>query len=349
MQSLLHRTYPWIQEPLIISAPMKPFAQHKLALAVSATGGLGFIANCSKTQQTAEQLTFALKEMPANLRSTLGSSSVSLPIGLGYQIYQESVENEAELFKEFKPAAVWLFAARQIEDYQTWARRIRDVSPDTQIWIQVGTIAEALEVVKLCGRSIVLVMQGADSGGHGLKRSAGLVSLIPETVDALHGQGVTVVAAGGIAEGRGAAAALVLGAQGVVLGTRFLASKEAVIPEGFQQHLLQAKDGGARTMRSRLFDDLRGTSDFPANYDGRALFNMSVKDHLDGIQDAENKARYQEAFKNPQKIYGEEGRLVTYAGTGVGLVRKVQPAAEIVEEVRSGLQQALANAPISKL
>ena len=322
---------------------MKPFAQHRLAMAVSAAGGLGFLANCSKTQQTKEQLACALKETPPNLRSIL-SSKQGLPIGLGYQIYQESLESELDLIREFRPAAVWLFAAKQNEDYQSWSEGIRGVSPSTQIWVQVGTIADALEVVKLCGRETVLVMQGADSGGHGLKRSAGLISLIPEAVDALHDQNLTILAAGGITEARSAAAALVLGAHGIVMGTRFLAAKEAVVPEGFQQHLLQAKDGGAQTIRSRLFDDLRGTSDFPANYDGRALVNRSVRDHLDGVEHEENKKQYQQALKDAKQSYGEEGRIVTYAGTGVGLVKNVQTAAEIVEEVRSSVKQALQDA-----
>src|SRR5437763_563577 len=75
----------------------------------------------------------------------------------------------------------------------------------------------------------VLVMQGLDAGGHGWEKGAGVISLVPEAVDALEENGfahIHVLAAGGIVDGRGVAAALALGAEGVVMGTRFLGALE---------------------------------------------------------------------------------------------------------------------------
>ena len=258
----------------------------------------------------------------------------NLPIGLGYQIYQESLEEALGLIKEFKPIAVWLFAARSNEDYAQWADGVRKVSPTSVIWIQVGTVGDALTAVKLCGKDIVLVLQGADAGGHGLSRSAGLVSFLPEAVDALRSHTIPVLAAGGISEGRGAAAALLLGADGVVLGTRFLAASEATTPKGFLKHILEASDGGPATRRTRLFDNLRGTGDFPDEYDGRALINQSMLDDDLGMPESEAKEKYKKALKSPETGFGHAGRLVSYAGTGVGLITEVKSATQIVEEVR---------------
>lgn len=333
--SKLDQQYPWIQEPLIVSAPMRPYVKHDLAVAVTLAGGLSFIPNCNETVQTRSELELASQKLKASGSEIIKNvMKQNLPVGLGYQIYQESLEEAIELIKEFKPIAVWLFAARRNEDYARWAESIREASPNSIIWIQVGTVGDALTAVKLCGRDIVLVLQGADAGGHGLQRSAGLVSFLPEAVDALRSYQIPILAAGGISEGRGAAAALLLGADGIVLGTRFLAATEASTPKGFLKHILDASDGGPATRRTRLFDNLRGTGDFPNNYDGRALINQSLLDEDLGVPENEAKEKYTTALKSPETGFGHSGRLVSYAGTGVGLITEVKSAAQIVEEIR---------------
>jgi nitronate monooxygenase len=343
--SKLRRLYPWVQESLIVSAPMKPFALHQLATEVTLAKGIGFLANPSSPKATRSELSAAIdklqKKFPGKqLRDSFGTN---LPIGIGYQMYQEKLDDVVAVMGEYQPAAAWLFAPKEEADYAKWAESIRNASPDTKIWIQVGSVADALTMIKLCGKDIVVVLQGTDSGGHGYRDNASLISLVPETADALRKYEIPIFAAGGIAEGRAAAAALVLGAHGIVMGTRFLASQEVAIPKAFQQHLLDSEDGGVVTMRSRLFDDLRGTSDFPSTYDGRALVNQSMRDAAEGVEEEEGKRRYQEALKNVEtRGYGTQGRLVSYAGTGVGFLKRVQPAAEIVEEVRSGIKESLA-------
>ena len=105
----------------------------------------------------------------------------------------------------------------------------------TKIWIQIGTVSDAVEVAHLCAPD-VLVVQGADAGGHGLAQGAGIASLLPEVADALREVGkdfIPLVAAGGIVEGRGVAACIASGANTVVIGTRFLASREANITKGY--------------------------------------------------------------------------------------------------------------------
>ena len=98
--------------------------------------------------------------------------------------------------------------------------------------------------------------QGQDAGGHGLLNGAGLIPLFPEATDAVmelytkdNLQRPVLIAAGGIIEGRGLAAAIMLGASGVILGTRYLAAPEANIAQGYRQAVLQATDGGVNTDR----------------------------------------------------------------------------------------------------
>ena len=130
------------------------------------------------------------------------------------------------------------------------------------------------------------------------------------------------------------------------MGTRFLASEQAGTNEGFRRRLVEANDGGQVTVRTRLFDDLRGLGDperggWTMAYDGRGLINRSVRDGANGVQIEENIKTFKEALKKPEEGYGEEGRLIAYAGTGVGLIDGVKSAAEIVEDVRRRMGEML--------
>jgi len=162
--------------------------------------------------------------------------------------------------------------------------------------------------------------------------------LIPEVIDTLAEHKIEripkIIGAGGIMDGRGTAAALALGAQGVVMGTRFLASHEANIAKGYQKAVLNSKDGGMTTVRSSVYDQLRGTTDWPPGYGGRGITNQSYTDSLSGMTLEDNKKLYDAALKQGDEGWGERGRLTTYAGTGIGLAREVKAAREIVQEVR---------------
>lgn len=194
-----------------------------------------------------------------------------------------------------------------------------------------------------------MCIQGLDAGGHGFQRGAGIISLFPEVSDALAAAGhasIPLVAAGGVSCGRAAAAALTLGAQGVVMGTRFLASPETMIPHpGFRRAVLAAKDGGQSTVRARVFDELRGpTNIWPGEYDGRSLVMESFVDAQNGVEMDEVRSRWKVAVGEEGGGFGVEGkgRAVVWSGTGVGLVSKEQAAGETVEEVRRETMEALA-------
>jgi nitronate monooxygenase len=345
MTSSLTKLHPWLQTPLIVSAPMLNAATPALAAAVSLAGGIGFIAAGTKL----ETLDDSLNEVSSLLR-TANSPRVNtdtLPIGVGFQLWGCKLDIAVAAIGKHKPAIAWLFAPTQTGDFASWAKSLRSASGGTtRIWIQVGSVAEAKRAVELASPD-VLVVQGSDAGGHGLAKSASVVSLVPEVLDMLtsvHRPDVPVLAAGGITEGRGVAAALALGASGVVMGTRFLAAQEAGIAKGWQKEIIRASDGGRSTNRSTLCDRLKETEGWPACYDGRAIENKGHEDERCGMPDRENIKLYKSELARGDSAWGSHGRMVTYAGTGVGLVRQVKSAADIVSKVRDGAAKAIQRA-----
>lgn len=272
------------------------------------------------------------------LGDTISRKDGLLPIGVGFLNWGADIEQAVQEIEKYRPCAVWFFAARKDEDMVEWTQRVRKASPGTKVWIQVSTVKAAIDITTKC-QPDVLVVQGTDAGGHGLTDSAAsIVSLIPEVIDTLKDKRIShipkVIAAGGIMDGRGTAAALALGARGVVMGTRFLASHEANIAKGYQKAVLDSSDGGMTTVRSSVYDQLRGTTDWPPGYGGRGITNQSYTDSLSGMTLEDNKKLYNAALKQGDEGWGERGRLTTYAGTGIGLAREVKAAAEIVCEVR---------------
>jgi nitronate monooxygenase len=126
----------------------------------------------------------------------------------------------------------------------------------------VQTVSQAREATE--AGADVIIAQGTEAGGHGM--SEPLFTLLPQVVDAC--PGALVVAAGGIADGRGMAAALMLGAQGVLMGTRFYASQEAEGHAAAKRRIVEAE--GGQTVRSIVFDLSRRIR-WPAPYTGRLL------------------------------------------------------------------------------
>lgn len=265
----------------------------------------------------------------------------TLPVGVGFINWGADLRRALPVVADFKPCAIWFFAPSSLAELRGWTARYREASPASKIWVQVGSVREAGDVAREC-RPDVLVVQGTDAGGHGLAQGAGLVSLLPEISDRIaelvpdEEERPVLVAAGGIAEKRGVAAALVLGASGVVMGTRFLASNEAVLAKGYQDEVLRASDGGQTTIRTKVWDNARGTTGWAETHNGRGIINKTYTDAQGGMADEENKRLYEEHVKKGDQGWGVDARLCTYAGSAVGLVKEVKGAGEIVREVREG-------------
>lgn len=345
--------YPWTKWPLVTCAPMRLISLPPLAVETSAAGGLGFIGVGSDLEQLDNLLLEAAKLISTNLYLQIARMRTgSMPIGFGFFNWApaENLERIVDAIKNWSPVAVWMFGAHKNENYAALAERVRQANGGrTKIWIQVGNVADAIEVVTQA-KPDVLVVQGTDAGGHGLKKGAGIITLLPEVHDALKAQVEAqainkippLIAAGGIIEGRTLAASLLLGADGVTLGTRFLASEEATISDGYRREIIRASDGGLNTMRTNLYDQLRGTTQWPEKYNARAVLNQSYYNAEAGMSLDENKELYDAALhEGGDASWGVDGRLTTYAGTGVGLVTRVMKAGDIVREVRADAVQCL--------
>ena len=210
------------------------------------------------------------------------------------------------------------------------------------VMVSVGSAEEA-RIAADAGADII-VAQGWEAGGHVWGQVA-TMALVPAVVDAVD---VPVIAAGGIADGRGLAAALMLGASGVWIGTRFLASTEATIHETYQRSVLEASEDQTGWYRD-LYDV--GWPDAPH----RTLSNStsriweSAGSPTAGVRPDEDGAighrptgepvmRYQSYTPLPGTT-GNVEAMSLWAGQGVSLVRKTMPAAQIVDEI---YQEAIA-------
>lgn len=346
----LRAVYPWISTPMIVQAPMKALAGSKLAVAASQAGGIGFLGPGDKPEQLLEELN-ASKDLILSsepLKQYLvpkDAKSPILPIGFGIQTWAGDLSVTGSILEKVAsshaPIAAWLFAPRHGQsELDDWTKAIREISPSTKIWIQVASVADAIDAAKSSHAPDVLVVQGTDAGGHSLTQGAGIVTLLPEIADALKdiGSSIPLIAAGGIADARGAAATLTLGATGVAMGTRFLASPEARINPGYQRAVLEGSDGGQTTVRTQLYNHLRGTLGWPEAFDARGLANASWREHKAGVPFEELKKLHVEALKTGEGAFGREnGRTATYAGTNIGLIRAVRPAGEILKETREDI------------
>ncbi|KAL4972186.1 hypothetical protein BDW66DRAFT_164350 [Aspergillus desertorum] len=339
--SILQIAYPWIKTPLLASAPMLNIASASLAVSVSAAGGLGFLAggfDVLSLESDLEEAVALIRQSNSAAQQNYAASGI-LPIGVGFLNWGANLPKSIAAIAKHRPCAAWFFGPKKIpDDLRPWAEQVRAVTDGkTKIWVQVGTVSEAVAIAESLDPD-VLVVQGSDAGGHGLAQSASIITLVPEVKDALGARQlkdhIPLIAAGGIVDGRGLAASLALGALGAVMGTRFLVASEAKIARGYQDEVLRASDGGVSTVRSTVYDRVRGILGWPSRYDGRGVINQTYIDAVKrGMSDEENKALYEEELTKGDSGWGPNARLTTYAGTGVGLVKEILPAADIVANV----------------
>ncbi|KAJ5109913.1 hypothetical protein N7532_002558 [Penicillium argentinense] len=324
---------PWIQYPLIVNAPMSGVATSQLATAVTRAGGLGQIGHLDDMCVLSKELDRARNDLQ-DIMATLPDPD-QLPLGLGVIVFGSPLESWMRLFATYKPAVAWLSFAGTME-MKTWAESIRRASPKTSIWVQLGSVHAALDAAQAC-RPEALVLQGSDAGGHGHQAGASIISLVPETADAIQKQWLTtpLIAAGGIMDGRAAAAALTLGASGLVMGTRFLGAVEAHIPQIYRDAIFSASDGGQSTARSRVFDEIWGPNFWPTTYDGRCLRNRFYEMYTNGKDIKTVRAWLSAAMNGPEAgdlDVQDTGSL--WAGTGVGMVNVLENAGDIVRSIR---------------
>lgn len=306
-----------IRHPIVL-APMDPASGGALAAAVSAAGGLGLIGGGYGDRKTLE----AEFANAGNQR-----------VGCGFITWSMAKDPELlDLALAHKPAAMMLSFA----DPGPFAAKIH--AAGVPLICQVHNLEHARRA--LAAGANVLVAQGTDAGGHG-QSIRGTISLVPNIVDlvAQEQPEVLVLAAGGIADGRGIAAALMLGADGVLLGTRFWATQEALIHRAAKARVVAAT--GDETIRTSVYDIVRNHI-WPAGYTGRLMRNTFI-DTWQGREDA------------LRALAGEERKLVESAdkngdydvsnvtvGEAIGLIHDVPPAGELVARLAADAEARLA-------
>ena len=209
-----------------------------------------------------------------------------------------------------------------------WMERMRENG--TKVMAVIGSVKHALQVAA-AGVDVV-VAQGHDGGGH--NSLIGTMALIPQVVDAMGGR-VPVLGAGGIADGRGVAAAMMLGADGAWVGTAFLATDEAGIQQ-FQKEIL-VESGDADTVVSR------SVTGKPA----RLVRNKWAQAWLDADKQP-LPMPFQSMIAGPVLAAASHDQRKDiapgFAGQGLGLIKAIRPAREVLNDLVSGAEQALAGA-----
>ena len=306
----------------IIQAGMGSFTSAELAAAVSNAGGLGSLgARVMYGDRTGEDL----REQIARTREL-----TDRPFAVNHLVNQHFNEVAYAVTLEAKPSLV-SFALGDPGDLVT---RAHDVG--IPVMHQVTTVQQARQAAEH-GVDII-VAQGSEAGGFG-GTIAGL-ALIPQVVDAV--SPIPVIAAGGIADGRGFAAALMLGAQGINIGTRFLTSIEAPIDDGWKQAILGAASEDA--VQVEVWNDI-----FPLAANAyptipRALRSSFIEQWQNRRDEARQEVERLQSQVSTARTQGRLGELVPFAGQTAGLIDDILPAAEIVRAIVAEAEEALRRA-----
>jgi nitronate monooxygenase len=295
-----------IEHPVLL-APMDLVSDGRLAAAVSAAGGLGLLGGGYGDDA------WLARELDVLERSgqRFGVGFITWSLAMRPQLLDTVLER--------RPVAVML----SFGDPSGLVDRIHRAG--ALAICQVQSIASARQAV--AAGADILVAQGTEGGGHGGSR--GLVTLVPEVVDAAAG-GRPVVAAGGIADGRGLAAALMLGADGVLLGTRFYATEEAAGAPAAKQRICDA--GGDDTARSIVFDISRRRV-WPAPFTGRCVRNAHAQRWIGREVELMQRADEVAPAYDRAREAGDFDIAAVIAGEAAGLIDRVIPAAKVVHDI----------------
>ncbi|MGI3165891.1 NAD(P)H-dependent flavin oxidoreductase [Pseudooceanicola sp. 200-1SW] len=308
-----------LRHPVLL-APMAGVSGGALAAAVSGAGGLGLVGG-GYADPTWVRREWA---QAGNARRGLGF--------ITWALAETGALGEALLDEILAEAPELLFLS--FGDLAPFAAKARDAG--VPVMAQVQSVEQARAA--LAAGAMALVAQGTEAGGHGARRAT--MTLVPELADLLAREApeVLLFAAGGIADGRGLAAALMLGAEGVVCGTAFWAAAEALVPEG--QHRAAMQAGGDATYRSKLWDVAR-QKNWPEGFDLRGMRN-AFSDEWEGRLDALARDEAARARWLDAAATGEADIAGPIVGEGIGLIDRVRPAVEILEEMATQAEGLLA-------
>ncbi len=291
----------------IIQGGMAHISDARLAAAVSNGGGIGLISAANGNINWIEE------------QIDLAHKLTDKPFGVNIMLMGENIDEIAELVARKNVALVTTGAGNPDKYVPIWKAA----------GVKVFPVVASSALAKLMARAgaDAIIAEGGESGGHvGEMTTMALVPQVCDTVD------IPVIAAGGIGDGRGIAAAFMLGAQGVQVGTRFLAAEECTISRTYKDKLLKAGDTATIVTGRRLGHPVRSLkSPFSRGY-AKAEYTSIPDDELEQMAVGTLRAAVLE---------GDEKRGCFLAGQISGLVKKEQKSAEIIEEMFSEAENIL--------
>ena len=294
----------------VFQGGMAWIADGKLAAAVSEGGGLGIIgAGNAPASFVKEQIAIA-------------KSLTDMPFGVNIMLLSPFADEVAQVVADEKVAVVTTGAGNPSKYMKLWLDAGIKVIP------VVPSVAMAKLVTRLGAAAVIA--EGGESGGHvGELTTMVLVPLIRDATD------LPVIAAGGIADGRGAAAAYMLGACGIQMGTRFLSAEECTIHPTYKEKIVKANDLCTMVTGKRLGHPVRSLrTQFARNY-SKAEYGGMPDEELEALGTGALRKAVQE---------GDVKDGCFLSGQIAAMVNKVEPAADIVRDVMEGAEAVLKGA-----
>lgn len=299
----------------IVSAPMDVVSTAELAAAVSRAGGLGLIGGGYGDKD------WLVRELRAAAGTRVGCGFITWNIDASF----------IEIALSHEPAAIFL----SFGDASPYVEQIHHAG--VPLICQVHDLAGVEEALQI-GADAVCV-QGGEAGGHGTGTRS-TFTLVPEAADLIVTQrpDVPLLAAGGIADGRGVAAALALGADGVLAGTRFWATRQAVVSRAAHTRALAIN--GDATRRTAIYDIVRGKN-WPPVYTGRVLANDFVSrwhGHESDLVENLDAARAEFAHAVEADDVDHANMIV---GEAVGQIHAIENASDVVRTMAAQAENIL--------
>lgn len=286
----------------VIQGGMAWVATHELASAVSNAGGLGIIgAGGAPAAWVQEQIRAAKQE-------------TDKPFGVNLMLMNPEADEIARVIAEEQVKVVTTGAGNPGKYIEMWK----------EAGVKIIPVVASVAMAKMMERSgaDALVAEGTESGGHIGAQTT--MTLVPQIVDAVS---IPVIAAGGIADGRGFAAALALGAEAVQMGTRFVVAKESIVHEKYKARVIKAKD---------IDSEVTGRS---TGHPIRVIRNKMTREYLKMEQEGaslEELERLTLGALRKAVVEGDVDYGSVMAGQIAGLVKKEESCADIIADVISG-------------
>lgn len=290
----------------VIQGGMAWVAEYHLAAAVSDAGGIGLIGAASAPAEVVREQIRKVKEL------------TDKPFGVNVMLLNPNAPDVARVIVEEGVGIVTTGAGNPAKYMDMWKTAGVTVIP------VVASVAMA-KLMERAGADAV-VAEGMESGGH--IGSQTTMTLVPQVADAVS---IPVIAAGGIADGRGMAAAMLLGAEGIQMGTRFVTAKESIVHENYKERIIKAKD---------IDSEVTGTS---TGHPIRVLRNQMTREYLKLEKAGASFEELEELTLGSLRKAVIDGDVIhgsLMAGQSAGLVKREQTCKEIIEEI-TGEAEAL--------